>query len=112
MRRRSGQSLVEVIVAMGFFAIAITTVGVLVIEGSFSTRQAMEVGQATAYLSETGEALRSLVGRGWSRFAVPGPHGLSAPSPFWAYDGTSDVFGKYNRYVAVEDGGAGYSARF
>jgi len=82
MRRCPGQSLVEVIVAMGFFAIAITTVGVLVIEGSFSTRQAMEVGQATAYLSETGEALRSLVGRGWSRFAVPGTHGLSATSTF------------------------------
>ena len=108
MRRCPGQSLVEVIVAMGFFAIAITTVGVLVIEGSFSTRQAMEVGQATAYLSETGEALRSLVGRGWSRFAVPGTHGLSATSTFWAYDGTSDVFGKYTRSVEVEAAGSVY----
>lgn len=97
---RSGQSVVEVIVAVSIFVI-IAASSVITILGSFMTsRLAEEQTQASFYASEGIGAVSSIRDQNWSNL-IDGNYGLTASGGQWAFAGTSDLLGKFTRSVQI-----------
>lgn len=97
---RSGQTVVEVIVAMTLFAI-LATGSVVVILGSFLTSRQGEEEARAAFLAQEGlEAVESIRNRGWATL-VDGSYGLSTSGTTWSFSGTSQVIEKYTRVIQV-----------
>ncbi len=101
----SGFGIIEVIVALGLFAIiAVTAVSTLV--GSFSVnRLSEEETQAALYAQEGIEAARSLKKQGWSDVLLAtdcsSGCGLDSSGGTWAWSGSSDSLGEFTRVVTM-----------
>ncbi len=96
----SGQSVIEVIIAVAIFVI-LASGSVTVILGSFlSSRQGSEETQASFYAQEGLDAVKSIRDQSWE-FLVDGDHGLSFAGGKWVFNGTSEVLGKYTRKITI-----------
>lgn len=98
----SGQTLVEVILAVALLAIFASTLSVyLNNQLAYMTR-----GQSALeaiYLAQEGlEASRSIRDIGWEYLAT-GTHGLLYDDSSWSFSGTHELIGKFTRTISVGD---------
>lgn len=95
-----GQSLVEIIVALGIFAIALGVTFGLLLSQFTSLEVTRSSLRAIARAEEGLEAARSIRDRGWASLEV-GDHGLALSADQWVFQGTSDVEDSVSRMVTV-----------
>lgn len=102
-RTKNGFGLIEIIMAIGIFAVVAST-GVLTVLHSFNlNRLGEEETQAATYAEQGLEAVRSIRKLGWSNL-INGDYGLSSTGNLWAFSGTNNVSGKMTRVITVADG--------
>ena len=100
--RGSGFSLIEVIVAVGLFAI-IAGGGVTGIIGPLiANRSSGELFKATQLAQEGIEAVRSIRDQNFANI-ISGTKGIGVSSSLWSFVGTSDVTDKYTRVVNIKN---------
>lgn len=97
-----GQSLIEVLVAIGVFIAGAATVGLLVLDANVSSRQGGERTQAILLAREGLEAVRSLRDADFDNIAA-GAHGIALSGARWVFSGASDVQDQFTRTITVTD---------
>ncbi|MBI3332127.1 hypothetical protein HYZ99_04175 [Candidatus Peregrinibacteria bacterium] len=101
MQRHFGQSLVEVIVALGI-VLTIVAAFVQLSLGSFElNRHGRDDTIAAYYAAEGLEASRFIARRDFDQITV-GVHGLDASAGIYAFTGSSNAFGSFTRVVSVD----------
>lgn len=98
----SGQSVVELIVAVAIFAMIAATSVTAILSSFSTTRLAQEETQASLLAVEGLEAVGSIRNQDWANLSN-GNYGLSKSGNTWSLLGTSDTTGKYNRVVVVAE---------
>ena len=101
--RISGQSIVEIIIALAIFLI-IAGSGVVTVLGALSASRLGEEETKAALLASEGiEAVTSIKNQNWESLSA-GVYGLSNSGGTWAFNGASDTdpSGKYTRVVNVD----------
>lgn len=101
-RYRSGQTLIEVIIAIGLLAIFASTLFVYIGSQLVTSQNTAQSVQAVSLAHEGLEAARAIRDSGWSALAA-GPHGLAFSSSAWSFQNTSDTTDGYSRTVTVTD---------
>ena len=102
MMRRSGASLLEVLVVTSMFATAaLTAFFLLTNELQFLPRSRTAL-QAIGLAEEGLEAARSIRDQAWTDLA-PGTHGLVFPNATWSFHSTSETMDGFTRIVTVTD---------
>lgn len=106
MKKEGGQSLIEVLVAMGVFALWICSVAFLVLDVFVSDKVAREKTIAVFSAREGVEAVRSIRDNDWGDLSS-GEHGLAVAGGHWALQGSqediSDLLRGGVRKIIVED---------
>lgn len=101
-----GQSLIELLLAIGIFIIMITSLSFLIIDNYLSGRLSNEITQANFLTEEGMEATRSIRDNSWDNL-VPGSHGLAISGGHWVFQGTQDDISSQlkggTRVITVED---------
>jgi len=102
--KQSGQSVIEVIVALGIFLIIAVSSAIAVIGSLSTTRLAKEESKAANLASEGMEATESIRNQEWLNL-TNGSHGLSYSGGTWVFSGTSDTdaSGRFTRVITIED---------
>jgi len=95
-----GQSLVEVLVALGVFVIGVVAVGVLVIDAGTASRQGVERTQAVLLAREGLEAARSIRDADFDNLSS-GSHGVVLSGDTWGFSGTSDTQDQFTRTITI-----------
>lgn len=102
-----GQTLVELLLALGLFAFIMTAVFALVFGGLTTGLRTEEQDYATMYAQEGLDAARSIRDTDWNAFAQNGTHGVVNSGSGWSWSGTNNEtpYGvrKYTREITVED---------
>lgn len=98
----SGQSVIEVIVALGIFAASLAAAFSLFFGGQSLTIDTVNSQLASNYAKEGMEASRAIRDKGWSNLAA-GNHGLVYSSGNWQFSGTSDQGPPFTRVATVAD---------
>jgi len=98
--RDSGQSLLELIIALGVFAVGVATIGFLVLDVNVASRQGLERAQATLLAKEGLEAARSIRDASFDNL-VNGLHGIMLSGNTWVFSGVSDIQNQFTREIAV-----------
>jgi Tfp pilus assembly protein PilV len=98
--KQRGESLVEVVISIGIFAIAGFSI-LLMVSGSF--RGVTIAGQRTRALASMRQAWEATnsIGRDAYNRLRPGTYGLSESGGTWAFSGASDTSGIFTRTVQV-----------
>ena len=96
----AGVSLLEIVISIGILMLVVPAISALAL-GSIKgvTRNEQEL-EAMALAHEGLEAARAIRDHGWDELSV-GTHGLSKPSGYWAFSGSSETLGIYQRNVAA-----------
>lgn len=102
LRRQHGQSLVEVIVAIGILAIGGSAVIIMILGSLRGSSVGGQYTEATNYARESWEALRSIGQNAYGNL-VSGTYGISASGGEWALIPGSDVSDTYTRTIEIED---------
>ncbi|MBD3208668.1 MAG: hypothetical protein GF370_04430 [Candidatus Nealsonbacteria bacterium] len=106
MKRESGQSLIELLIAMGLFALWISSITFLFLNARLSDRLAIERAAAVFLAREGMEAVRSVRDSSWEEVTT-GEHGLSVIGNNWTLQGsqeeTGDVLPGGTRKIIVEE---------
>lgn len=106
INKEKGQSLLELLIAMAVFVLAVTAISWLVLDVYLADRVGRENMIATFLAKEGMEAARSIRDNGWDDLSA-GSHGLVISGGSWIFQGTEeDVSGKLRegiRTVTVED---------
>jgi hypothetical protein len=104
-QRRSGQSLIEVVIASSLLALIISGGVALVGKPQQTVRLSREYSVATALAVEGMEAARAIAGRGYSSL-LQGTYGLGldATGSFFQFVASPDVVGsRYTRSIVIQD---------
>jgi len=88
-QKKQGQSLIELLVAMGIFVLFASAVGFLVIDSYIAHRAGKEETIAVFLAQEGLEAARSIRDNDWSDL-VDGNHGISVSGGQWIFQGSED----------------------
>lgn len=101
-RSHCGQSVVEIIIAVGLFSIIAGSSIIAILSSFSSTRLSEEYTMATAIATEGLEAAQSIRNQSWSAL-TNGAHGLSNSGGTWAFSGTTDIdaSGRFTRTVTL-----------
>jgi len=99
---QKGQSLIEVLVALGVFVVGVVAIGFLVIDASISFRQANERTQAILLAKEGLEASRSIRDADFDNL-TPGLHGIALSDNKWLFLGSLDVQDQFTRIINITD---------
>jgi len=84
MKSQHGQSLLELIIAIGIFGIVISSIAFLILDSYVTGRLAREITQA-GFLAEEGiEAVRSIRDNSWDDLSF-GSHGLAISGNNWIF---------------------------
>lgn len=106
MKNQSGQSLVELIIAMGVIVLVISSVAFLVIDSYASGRLSKEITQASFLAEEGMEAIRSIRDNSWDDLS-PGTYGLAISGSNWILQGSpEDISSQLNagiRTIIIEE---------
>jgi len=81
--------LVELLIAMGVFVLATSTITFLIIDAYIANRAGRERTMATFLAEEGIEASRSIRDNNWGNLAA-GEHGLAISGGNWIFSGTQD----------------------
>jgi type II secretory pathway pseudopilin PulG len=101
MKKRLGQSLAEVILAVSIFLVFAGGAGVVVLGSLDTTRMASEETFAAGLAVEGQEAVDSIRNFGWERL-TDGTFGISHSVGEWELVGENDAVGKFTREVQIE----------
>ena len=97
----TGFTLLELLLALGIFALGSVVVGYLLIDSTNASRAGQERSRAALYLQESIDAIR-FIGHTSSSTVTNGDHGIINTGSGWAFSGVSDAIdGKYTRIVSV-----------
>ena len=97
-----GQSLIELVVALGIFAIVGSALVFLIFNSYIAGRLASEITIANFLAEEGLEATRSVRDNNWTGL-VDGDHGLIVSGGTWQFSGISETIdGKFTRVITVE----------
>lgn len=99
---KSGHSLLEVIIALGILALALTTLFPYLNSQLSQIQLAQGSFRASSYAEEGIEAARSIRDRAWDQLAT-GTHGLVLSNAQWSFQGTSDQNGDLVRSLTITD---------
>ncbi len=99
---QSGQSLVEVLVALTLFTLAVAAVGSLVLDANVSVRGDLERTQATLYVREGLEAARSIRDDNFDSL-TSGSHGIALSGGHWVFAGSYDSPEQFTRSMVITD---------
>jgi len=103
MNWEKGQSLVELLVAIGIFFIAISALALFILDSYVSGRLAQEITIANFLAEEGIEATTSIRDNFWDDLIL-GAHGLViSPEGHWIFEGSYDATDKFTRVITVED---------
>jgi type II secretory pathway component PulJ len=102
LRNNRGETLVEILVAIGIFAVAGSTAIMMVFSAFQSGRLGGQETQAEAVLREGVEAIQTM-SMGAFNAVESGTYGLSDAGGTWELSGTSDTDGVYTRTVTIAD---------
>lgn len=102
LRNNRGETLVEILVAIGIFAVAGSTAIMMVFSAFRSGRLGGQETQAEAVLREGLDAVQTM-GTGAFNAVESGTYGLSDAGGTWELSGTSDTDGVYTRTVTIAD---------
>lgn len=101
-----GQSLIELLIAMGVFVVMVSAVAFLLIDSYISNLQAGQNSRAIFLAEEGLEAARSIRDNDWKKLKA-GDHGLTISKNHWIFQGksedVSDVLSQGKRIINVED---------
>lgn len=107
--RQPGQSLLEVMVALGILVMIIAALARFIVGASADVQWSREQIAAAFYAQEGLEAVQSIAERRFEELS-PGTHGLNTASGFYTLSGTSNAWAPYLRSItvaAVQRDGAG-----
>lgn len=106
MKNQKGQSLVELVVAIGVFVILIGALTPLIFNSYTAGYLASEITQATFLAEEGLEATRSIRDNSWNDL-MAGEHYLNNSTGNWQFSETPETIdGKFNRVITVGELGA------
>jgi len=98
-----GQTLIELVVAIGIFVITVGVLVFLVLSSYESGRLGSEITQADFFAQEGLEATRSIRDDNWQNL-TNGDHGLLLSGGNWQFSGSSEALdGKFTRVLTVEE---------
>ena len=100
MIRRSGFTLVEVVVASAVFLIIVAAFGGAVIYSQGGMTRAGERGRASFLALEGIEATRAIRDASFAAL-TDGQHGLAVSGGRWSFSDTSDVTGIFTRQIGI-----------
>lgn len=89
MEVQKGESLIELLIAIGIFVVAVSTIAFLVIDSYLSGRLAKETTQANFLAEEGIEAARSIRDNSWDSL-LAGSHGLALSGNNWVFQGVQE----------------------
>ena len=93
---KKGQSLIEVLIAMGIFVLTISAIAFLIIDSYIVHRLGREMTLASFLAEEGIEATRSIRDSSWNDLTI-GEHGLAVSGNTWIFQGSEeDVSGYLN----------------
>ncbi|MFA5747095.1 MAG: prepilin-type N-terminal cleavage/methylation domain-containing protein [Candidatus Paceibacterota bacterium] len=87
--KEKGQSLVELMIAMGLFALSAAAITLLVLDSYVAVRAGQEKTRAVFLAEEGMEAARAIRDNNWSNLTV-GDHGIVVSSNRWYFSGTQE----------------------
>lgn len=102
LQSQSGQSLIEVLIALSIFVVGIATIGFLVLDANVSSRQGVERTQAILLAKEGLEAARSIRDADFDNLTAGG-HGIALSGNKWIFSGTSDTQDQFTRTITITD---------
>lgn len=104
LNNNNGQSLIEVLLALGVFTLGIATIGFLALDANVSTRQGVERTQAALLAKEGLEAARSIRDADFNNLiARPDPYGIVLSDNTWQFQDEPDTQDQFTRSVIIED---------
>ncbi|KPJ71357.1 hypothetical protein AMJ50_02605 [Parcubacteria bacterium DG_74_3] len=89
MKHEAGQSLVELLIAMGIFVLAVSAISSLILEVYLSDRVGREKMIATFLAKEGMEAVRSIRDSNWQNL-TNGEYGLAILGGNWVFQGNQE----------------------
>ena len=103
MNWEKGQSLIELLVAIGIFIVAISALALFILDSYISGRLAREITIANFLAEEGIEATTSIRNNSWDDLIL-GARGLAiSPEGHWIFEGSYDTTDKFTRVIAIED---------
>jgi len=104
--RNEGETLIELLIALGIFLAMVSVVAFLLIDSYISNLQATQNSQAIFLAEEGMEAVRSIRDNDWKDLK-PGSHGLAISENNWVLLGdsedVSDILNQGKRIIKIED---------
>lgn len=103
MSTSKGFGIIEIIVALGLFAVVGVT-GITMVLHSFTTNRLGDEQTTASNLTSAGiEIVRSLRDQNFSNL-VSGTYGLKNTAGLWSFSTTPETWDKYTRTINIEDG--------
>ena len=106
MRNQPGQSLVELLIAMGIFVLSVSAITFLILDVYLADRAGRERMIATFLAKEGIEATRSIRDNNWSDL-TPGDRGLTISGSNWIFqgeqEGIDDKLHQGVRTITIQD---------
>jgi len=105
MEKERGQSLIELMIAMGLFTLWVSGVAFLILDVYASDKVARGNTIATMLAQEGLEAVRSIRDAGWERLDA-GEYGLDVSDGRWVFEGSQDEVPQLangTRIIRIED---------
>lgn len=99
---QKGFSVIEILVAIGIFAVIAIGIVPSIVQTFTIARLGDNETDATLYTQEALEATRSIKNQAWSGL-TNGAHGLTSGGGVWAFSGTNNIKGIYTRSITVSD---------
>ncbi len=100
----NGQSMIEIVVALGIFAILISTLFIFSLQGLMILERSSYYNQALAYLNEGEEAVRSIQKTDWNSFSYA-QSAIATSTGKWSLAGEGSVedLGNFSRSIYFFD---------
>ncbi len=101
-----GQSLIEIVIALGIFVIITSGIITLSLGALISERQGGEITQATFFMQQGAEATRSIRDLAYNKLAYYSDgltHGIDNSSGIWEWSGLNNVKDQFTRTIKIED---------
>lgn len=100
---QSGQSLIELVVAIGISALLIPALFTGLLASRDGKAQLAQRSQATTLLKEANEAIRNIREKGWTTFAVNGTYHPQISGSSWTLANNSEVINGFTRSLVISD---------
>lgn len=100
---RRGQSLVELLLAIGIAALVIPTLGISIMSSRSGKAQLKERFTGTILMKEAQDAVRSVREKGWTIFALNGTFHPVISGSSWTLTPGAETVGNFNRQVVISD---------